>query len=428
MSSRKKMAMYLNLEAEPLESGYLPDYNGLAELIGFEYIEIQNFARDKNPTCAVLHEWGNRPLLQPTLGKLIKYLIQLERHDVLNDCKAIFREDADNFLSRSRHAHPVQDETVSQSRSEMEDEMDVDETAIISIQDVAAGRPTFYDAFVCYNYEPEGDDLKFVLQMIEKLECPPHSLKLFVPHRDDLPGASKHVISAKLIQDRCKRMVIVMSPKYLRSPECDFQTKFAHALSPGSRSKKLVPVLVKNCETPNILRHVTMCDFTRGDLTGWFWERLIKSLQAPLNPSEISLSSSSNLSDIEINVPPSKLGFSSPASSQVVASASPLCSGPVSSASAVHGHSLKVSSLTSGSGPVQAADCMKAISQTDYISVQRSSSLSSLTSSTPSSPASSRRKIVTPDKNQPSGSASKKSGKLMSKLQSVFSSHSSSNS
>lgn len=67
---------------------------------------------------------------------------------------------------------------------------------------VAAGRPTFYDAFVCYNYEPEGDDLKFVLQMIEKLECPPHSLKLFVPHRDDLPGASKHVISAKLIQDR----------------------------------------------------------------------------------------------------------------------------------------------------------------------------------------------------------------------------------
>lgn len=196
----------------------------------------------------------------------------------------------------------------------------------------------------------------------------------------------------------------------------------------GSRSKKLVPVLVKNCETPNILRHVTMCDFTRGDLTGWFWERLIKSLQAPLNPSEISLSSSSNLSDIEINVPPSKLGFSSPASSQVVASASPLCSGPVSSASAVHGHSLEVSSLTSGSGPVQAADCRKAISQTDYISVQRSSSLSSLTSSTPSSPASSRRKIVTPDKNQPSGSASKKSGKLMSKLQSVFSSHSSSNS
>jgi hypothetical protein len=32
---------------------------------------------------------------------------------------------------------------------------------------------------------------------------------------------------------RCKRMVIVMSPRYLLSDACDFQTKFAHALSPG---------------------------------------------------------------------------------------------------------------------------------------------------------------------------------------------------
>ena len=65
---------------------------------------------------------------------------------------------------------------------------------------VEAGGPTYYDAFVCYH--PEGDDLKFVKTMIEKMECAPHNLKLFVPHRDDLPGASKHVISAKLIQDR----------------------------------------------------------------------------------------------------------------------------------------------------------------------------------------------------------------------------------
>nr|KAG5698737.1 hypothetical protein BaRGS_008511 [Batillaria attramentaria] len=28
-------------------------------------------------------------------------------------------------------------------------------------------------------------------------------------------------------------MVIVMSPRYLQSDACDFQTKFAHALSPG---------------------------------------------------------------------------------------------------------------------------------------------------------------------------------------------------
>lgn len=78
--------------------------------------------------------------------------------------------------------------------------------------------------------------------------------------------------------------------------------KLTHCnLSPGSRSKKLVPVLVQYCETPNILRHVTMCDYTRGDMTGWFWDRLTKSLQAPLNPSEIQIDPS-NLSEIKMNI------------------------------------------------------------------------------------------------------------------------------
>ncbi|KAK7092607.1 myeloid differentiation primary response protein MyD88-like [Littorina saxatilis] len=302
MSSRKRLGMYLDIEAIPLHSGFIPNYEGLSELIGFEFIEQMKFQREKDHTQSLLLEWGNRPELNPTLGKLLEYLLQLERFDVLEDCKEIIRFDAEHFLKKkaagSSEINPVQDATISQSPFNIDD-MKVDETAIMTIQDVEKGGPTYYDAFVCYH--PDGDDLKFVKTMIEKMECPPFNLKLFVPHRDDLPGASKHVISAKLIQDRCKRMVIVMSPRYLQSDACDFQTKFAHALSPGSRSKKLVPVLVQYCETPNILRHVTMCDYTRGDMTGWFWDRLTKSLQAPLNPSEIQIDPS-NLSEIKMNI------------------------------------------------------------------------------------------------------------------------------
>ena len=62
------------------------------------------------------------------------------------------------------------------------------------------GLPTYYDAFVCYH--PEGPDLQFVRTMIEKLEQEPVSLKLYVPHRDDLPGTSRHVVSARIIQSR----------------------------------------------------------------------------------------------------------------------------------------------------------------------------------------------------------------------------------
>lgn len=305
MSSRRHLGLYLNLQAaQPLPCGLLPDFNGLAECIGFEYIEICNFGRDRDPTNCLLNEWGNKPEMGPTLGNLVKFLLQMERVDVLEDCKESIKRDAEHYLERKKGSlsvNPVQDQTVSQSPFDIND-MSVDETHIMTIQDVEAGGPTYYDAFVCYN--PEAEDLKFVKRMIEELENKrrPNNLKLFVPNRDDLPGASKHVISAKLIQERCKRMVIVMSPRYLQSDACDFQTKFAHALSPGSRSKKLVPVLISRCETPNILRHVTMCDYTRGDLTGWFWERLYRSLQAPLNPHEITIQNPGCLTDLQMKL------------------------------------------------------------------------------------------------------------------------------
>ena len=62
------------------------------------------------------------------------------------------------------------------------------------------GCPQYYDAFISYN--PEGYDLKFVKRMVEVLEQPPYNLKLFVPWRNDLPGSSRYVIEAALIEKR----------------------------------------------------------------------------------------------------------------------------------------------------------------------------------------------------------------------------------
>ena len=43
---------------------------------------------------------------------------------------------------------------------------------------------------------------------------------------------------------RCKKMLIVLSPDFLKSPECDFQTKFAHALSPGKQQEQGISMLI----------------------------------------------------------------------------------------------------------------------------------------------------------------------------------------
>lgn len=78
-------------------------------------------------------------------------------------------------------------------------------------------------------------------------------------------------------------MVVVVSDDYLESDECDFQTKFALSLSPGARSKRLIPVKYKSMknEFPSILRFITICDYTNPCTKKWFWTRLAKSLMLP---------------------------------------------------------------------------------------------------------------------------------------------------
>ena len=54
----------------------------------------------------------------------------------------------------------------------------------------------------------------------------------------------------------------------------------------GARSKKLVPILIENCVIPEILQHMSRCDYTKKETIGWFWTRLVQSLKTPLDPEE----------------------------------------------------------------------------------------------------------------------------------------------
>ena len=83
-STRKKLSLYLNLEGTIVEDvGHENNFRGLAEMAGFEYVEIKNFEQQKNPTEEMLHEWTMRQDLTPTVGQLWGFLSQLERFDVL---------------------------------------------------------------------------------------------------------------------------------------------------------------------------------------------------------------------------------------------------------------------------------------------------------------------------------------------------------
>ncbi|XP_046570295.1 myeloid differentiation primary response protein MyD88-like [Haliotis rubra] len=303
-STRRKLSLYLNIERLLNEDGIEPDYNGLAKQIGFSFLEIQNFGRQKDPTTEVLNEWTRRPDLSPTVGQLFYYLRVMGREDVMTDCKRSIILDIEHHVSqeerRQNDVVPLQNDTMSKSSTPKSSDFtahDTNENRSMTVQDVESNTPTFYDAFVCS--DPEGYDLQFVKKMLSELESARYGLKLFVPWMDGLRWSA---VSAKVIHDRCRKMVIIMSPRFLKSPAFDFQTKFALSLSPDCLRKKLVPVLITPCIIPQNLRHITLCDFTKLAFMEWYWHRLAVAIKAPLSFDELQINDKTSLEDITLSL------------------------------------------------------------------------------------------------------------------------------
>lgn len=252
---RKKLSLYLN----PTNT-VAADWSQIAEKMEFTYLEIKNFEKTENPTKSLLEEWQTRT--EASVGKLLCFLEQVERKDILSDLKSLIDDDCRKHLEKEL---PLQVPLVDSGHMPL------------SVHDGTT--PEMFDAFICYCQS----DIQFVHEMIRKLEQTQYNLKLCVFDRDVLPGTCVWTITSELIERRCKRMVAVISDDYLDSDACDFQTKFSLSLSPGACKKCLIPVIYKPMKKPfpSILRFLTVCDYTRPCTQSWFWTRLAKALSLP---------------------------------------------------------------------------------------------------------------------------------------------------
>ncbi|XP_075684790.1 myeloid differentiation primary response protein MyD88 isoform X2 [Rhinoderma darwinii] len=249
-TTRHKLSLYLN--PDPVVAA---GWTGLAEEMDYGYLEIRNFERVPNPTLAVLEDWEKKSS-QASVGRLLELLKKMERHDILTDLAPLIESDCKKYLKKWQNVlPPLQDDTVGSSGGQV---------------------PESFDAFICYCPQ----DIKFVHEMISRLEQTEHRLKLCVFDRDVLPGTCLWSITSDLIENRCRKMVVVISDDYLDSTECDFQTKFALSLGPGARERRLIPVKYKPMKRPfpSILRFITVCDYTNPHIQSWFWDRLAKAL------------------------------------------------------------------------------------------------------------------------------------------------------
>jgi hypothetical protein len=66
----------------------------------------------------------------------------------------------------------------------------------------------------------------------------------------------------------CRRMILVLSPDYLRSVWCRNEWSSILASDPASVKRKLLPVLVRHCQPEGLLRPITRISFLRRDSSG----------------------------------------------------------------------------------------------------------------------------------------------------------------
>lgn len=135
---------------------------------------------------------------------------------------------------------------------------------------------TVYDAYVSY----ADSDISFVQNLCDFLESPQVGLKLFVRERDLLIGQMQFHAFTELMEKRCKRLLIVLSPEFLNSAECEFQTRFTMSLQIQERQRRLIPIVYRSCELPALIRFLSKIDLSRGDqIPQWTWRKLIYSLK-----------------------------------------------------------------------------------------------------------------------------------------------------
>uniref|UniRef100_A0A8C3M8S4 Myeloid differentiation primary response protein MyD88 n=1 Tax=Geospiza parvula TaxID=87175 RepID=A0A8C3M8S4_GEOPR len=219
---RRRLGLYLNPRAAAAA-----DWTALAEALGCSFLEIRRLEGLPDPTATLLEEWPGRCPGGATVGQLLDVLRRLGRDDVLTDLAGSVEEDCKKYLQRKQEEanQPLQVPAVDSSVPKTSELM-----GITTRDDPYGSGTEIFDAFICYCQK----DLQFVQEMIRELEQTEFKLKLCVFDRDVLPGACVYSISGELIERRCRRMVVVVSDDYLESDECDFQTKFALSLSPGS--------------------------------------------------------------------------------------------------------------------------------------------------------------------------------------------------
>ena len=215
-STRKLLARQLDPEASSFSNdGHVQDFQGLAELMGFDINDITWF-KEKDKTISLLDAWQRKGRTS-SIGQLWRLLDHLERKDVVKNEVIIARVNEDIVLHRKRKEEMLLGESFQKSC----DYLSLSDTSSRdfdtgTVTDRIVNLPMKVDTFISFS----DSNISFVKSLANMLKNE-HKISVCIPGYN-FSGK----ISAYEIAKQCKNILLIMSESYLQELESYFQVKY----------------------------------------------------------------------------------------------------------------------------------------------------------------------------------------------------------
>ncbi|MBN1979335.1 MAG: TIR domain-containing protein [Anaerolineae bacterium] len=116
-----------------------------------------------------------------------------------------------------------------------------------------------YDAFISYSHRDKEWVRDWLLPRLEK-----EGLSVCADFRDFEPGAPSVTEMERAVQ-QSRKTLLVLTPNYLASEWAEFESILAATLDPAARERRVIPLLLEQCELPLRIRSLTYLDFAGSD-------------------------------------------------------------------------------------------------------------------------------------------------------------------
>lgn len=231
----------------PLNSGR--DWKTLADKMGYSHEEIRYLESKREPVKELIRDYESKGR---TVSELLSLLREMERQDLIDDLQEYI-------------------ESAAKEKEKVVSEMQ--QTCAVLNKEIKTLCES-YDVFICY----AGPDKPFAEELVKTLEGQPYCMKVCIDYRDFLSPGDHLETAAEAIEERCRKVLLILSENFHRCHVADFQAKIALSLSIEARKRILIPILYKPCKIPTMLKFIYYVDYTTEDARKYFWKKLVASL------------------------------------------------------------------------------------------------------------------------------------------------------